>query len=365
MSAAAHPAPRPEAGPVAYDPSLGRVVRVGDLEQLARGTFDEAARRFAHGHAEEAAQLMAVAPLEAEELLDVYQRWPEETYAWIVDRGGDSAELAKHLDRLAGTIGERAMAGIAEEWPDFVAAVEQAVDACRGNGADALEAIEQARTTWLGVHDRAVDKVSGSVDIAVRMLGERSLGELWSHLMADWSDAHARRYDLAHQPWEESVRQLTLAIVDGFHAHLPGVTRSGEIELLEETDRYGFRFRPCGSGGRSVASGITDGQPRSGAPYDFAVTTEKHDWAWNTIGICSYCVHCCQLNEVTSIDRLGYPTRVIEPPTWPSKEENPVCTWWIYKHPGLVPDAVYGRVGRTPDRRPPLPTGVPGGEAHG
>jgi hypothetical protein len=365
MSVAAHPTPRPDDGPVAYEPSLGRDARVGELQQLARGTFDEAARRFALGRPEEAAQLVAVAPLEAEELLDVYERWPGETYRWILTRGGDQVALDRHLDDLTRTIGERAMGGIAAEWPDFVAAVERAADACRGHDTDALGAIERARTTWLGIHDRAVDRVSGSVDIAVRMLGERSLGELWSFLMADWFDAHERRYDLTNQSWQESVRQLTLAIVDGFHAHLPGATRSGEIELLEEADRYGFRFRPCGSGGRSVASGITDGRPRAGAPYDFAVTTEKHEWAWNTVGICSYCVHCCLLNEVTPIDRLGYPTRVIEPPTWPNDEENPVCTWWIYKHPGLVPDAVYERVGRTPDRRPPLPAAVPSGEAHG
>ena len=92
--------------------------------------------------------------------------------------------------------------------------------------------------------------------------------------------------------------------------------------------------------------------PRSAPPYDFAVTTRPHDWAWNKVGVCSYCVHCCQLNEVMPIDRLGYPTRVIDAPTWPATEPNPSCTWWIYRDPSLVPDAVYERVGRTASRRP-------------
>ncbi|MDZ7884007.1 MAG: hypothetical protein U5N53_14355 [Mycobacterium sp.] len=57
---------------------------------------------------------------------------------------------------------------------------------------------------------------------------------------------------------------------------------------------------------------VSDGNPRAAGPFNFAVTTERHDWARNTVGICSYCVHCCQLNEVMPIDRLGFPTRVID-----------------------------------------------------
>jgi hypothetical protein len=142
-----------------------------------------------------------------------------------------------------------------------------------------------------------------------------------------------------------------VAIVDGFHAHLTGPDRSGDIEVIHEPERIGFRFAPCGSGGRAVSAGITDNRPRAAAPYGFAVTTTPHDWAWNKTGICSYCVHCCQLNELMPIDRLGYPTRVIDPPTWPTEDENPSCTWWVYRDPSLIPDAVYTRVGRSPASR--------------
>ena len=94
------------------------------------------------------------------------------------------------------------------------------------------------------------------------------------------------------------------------------------------------------------------GGARPGPPYGFAVTTEPHDWAWNKVGVCAYCVHCCLLNELTPIDRLGYPTRVIDPPVWPDDRADPTCTWWVYKDPSLVPDAVYRRVGRErPDDR--------------
>lgn len=338
-----------------FEPSLGRAARQGSLDERAGGTFAAAVRAAAAGRGAEAADLLAVSVLEAEELRDIYQRWPELTASWIADRGVEPALLEDEQARLGDLIGQRAMAGIEAEWPAFTDAVDVAAARCRAADPSAVAAIDAARATWMGIHDRAVDRVSGLVDIAVRLVGEDHLGALWDSLMGDWYDVHEQRYALTSQPWTESARQLAVAILDGFHAHLTGVDRSGEVAVIDEADRVGFRFAPCGSGGRSVAAGITDGQPRAGAPFDFAVTTRPHDWAWNTVGICSYCVHCCQLNEVMPIDRLGYPTRVIEPPTWPSTDPNPACTWWVYRDPSLVPDWAYTRVGRDPGARPAAP----------
>ncbi len=331
---------------VAHEPSLGRPARVGSWEELAKGTFATATERLGRGEREAAAQLVEIAIAEADELRDIYQRWPEATADWIRGHGADADELARAIDRLTGLIGEQAMTGIQAEWPKFTAAVEDAAAACRAGEPGAGAAIETARSIWQGIHDRAVDRVSGLVDIAVRLVGEHALGELWDFLMGDWYDIHARRYALANQPWTESANQLMIAIVDGFHAHLTGTGRQGDIELIEEETRIGFRFAPCGSGGRSLDARISGGAPRAAAPFNFAVTTERHDWAWNTVGICSYCVHCCQLNEVMPIDRLGYPTRVIDAPVWDPERPVSTCTWWVYRDPADVPDEVYRRVGR-------------------
>lgn len=349
MSSDATPA-RPVVAP---EPSLGRIARTGTWHELSQGTFSAATTAFHESRYEASAQLLEVTVLEAEELRDVYGRWPEDIAAWMRGQGATQDDIDVELDSLTALIGPRAMAGIGVEWSDFTAAVDATSALCRAADDVAPRAIEEVRRLWLSIHDRAVDRVSGLVDVAVRLVGEEHLGSLWDHLMHDWYATHEERYDLARQDWTESARQLMVAIVDGFHAHLTGPDRSGDIEVIHEDDRVGFRFAPCGSGGRSVAAGITEGSPRAGAPYDFAVTTARHDWAWNTVGICSYCVHCCQLNEVMPIDRLGYPTRVIEPPVWPVISDNPACTWWVYRHPSLVPDSVYERVGRDPGRRPP------------
>ncbi|WP_377325275.1 hypothetical protein ACFJIY_09770 [Pimelobacter simplex] len=344
-------------GVVGDEPSLGRATRAGGLLDLRSGTFDEARRAVAEGRSEDAARLVEVSVLEAEELRDVYSTWPGTIEAWLAGRGVGADALEQSRARLRTLLGHGADDTIGRRWSSYTHLVERAAGACRDLDPSAAQQIEAARQRWQQIHDDAVDLVSGTVDVAVRLAGEKHLGELWDHLMADWYDVHEQRYDVANQAWAESARQLAVAIFDGFHAHLSGVGRDGAVEVIEEPDRVGFRFAPCGSGGRSLATSLTDGAPRAGAPYGFAVTTEAHDWAWNKVGICSYCVHCCQLNEVMPIDRLGYPTRVIDPPTWPAADAAPTCTWWIYRDPSLVPDAVYARVGRSARRRPSSPGG--------
>jgi hypothetical protein len=53
-------------------------------------------------------------------------------------------------------------------------------------------------------------------------------------------------------------------------------------------------------------------------------------------------VHCCVLQQLEPIDRLGYPARVIDPPLRPGDD----CTWTVYDDPALVPETAYRRVGR-------------------
>lgn len=344
--------PQPPA--IAYDASLGREARTGTWEQLAQGTFRTAATEFRQGRHARAAALVRVALLEAEELHDVFERWPDEILNWLRARSIDEYMIEAATTRLAELIGRTAMNGIDAEWHKFAHAVEAAAAHCLRGEPTAPDAIELARKIWRGIHDRAVDRVAGIIDIAVRTAGEDTLGAMWDFLMADWYAIHAQRYALENQAWDISAHQLMVAIVDGMHAHLTGSTRQGDLEVIEEEDRIGFRF-VCGSGARGINPEITGGKPRSGPPYEFAVTTEQHDWAWNTEGICSYCVHCCLLNEVMPIDRLGYPTRVIDPPTWPASSNDARCTWWVYRHPSLVPDSVYHRIGRDPSVRPSAP----------
>jgi len=162
------------------------------------------------------------------------------------------------------------------------------------------------------------------------------------------SDFYATRdaYAPAVRPWEDSRQALLTDAIAALRGHLSGQARMGEVDVAEESDRWVVSFDPCGSGGRTYRPDTTsDGIARMESPYNFAVTTSAHDWAWRQEGVCLYCVHCCQLQERIPIQRFGIPLRVIDPPTWPGSRNGGQCRWSIYKHPEDIPASAYTRVG--------------------
>lgn len=334
---------------VRFDAALGQDTRVGTWKELAVGTYDAIAAAVTAQRWDDAADLIRVTVDEAVELRDVFLAWPDEIEGWLRQRAVDADDLSSARRRLTAvlTAEHGTELDISAGWRVFTELTESAAAACAGRqGGEVLARAERARQHWQRLHDYGVDLLYGLLDCAVRLLGEDILADLWNYLMRDWHDDHARRLDVRQHPWAEAAQQLKTAIVHGFHGHLSGADRSGGMTFLEEPDRWGFRFDPCGSGGRTIRDDTTQGRPRPAEPFRFAVTERPHDWSWNKTGIQAYCVHCCLLNVVTPIDRLGYPTRVIDPPAWPDARAGSVCTWWVYKDPALVPDEVYAQVGR-------------------
>jgi hypothetical protein len=337
----------PDVPVAAHEPFLGRLTRVGTPSELAQGTYRVIQQAINEQEWQAACELLDVTLLEAEELHEIYALWPQQVLGWLADQNLADPPLVDDVERLRAVLGGDPAGEFEPGWQEYLDLTRGAIAACTHHDPQAAAQVERARAHWQHIHDRAVDWLYGLLDIVVRRTGEHQLLTVWNLLMADWYEAHERRLSLDHQPWHESARQLQVAILDGFHAHLTGPERLGDVELLEDDHRWGFRFTPCGSGGRAISRSANGGQSRIDPPYNFAVTTQEHDWAWNLTGVCAYCVHCCLLNEVQPIDRLGYPTRVIDPPRWPQDAENPMCTWWVYKDPSLVPDEVYHRVGRS------------------
>jgi len=237
------------------------------------------------------------------------------------------------------------------EWAAVLEVAARAERAClAGDGQAASELVEEVRSTWLAVHDRFCDITCGLFSLAAERLGESVVGPMWDEAIGDMYPSRDA-YDLARRPWAESVALLLDDAAMSLRGHLSGPRRTGEVSLHEEEDRWVFRFDPCGSGGRTLrADANADGAARAGPPFGFRVTTEARDWAWQTKGVCLYCVHCCQLQERASIARLGYPVRVVEPPVWGTAEPRGHCTWSVYKDPRLVPAEAYRRVGSAKPR---------------
>jgi hypothetical protein len=303
----------------------GREVRPGTWAQQARPTPDAIEDAVADGRLGDAARLARHLVVEAQEIHDLYTAWTREIPTELERRGVPAPEIEAERRRLL------ALTGAVDpelDWAAFRRATETFAAGCERQ-APSIAALADALVTWRAGHDRHLDLVAGWIDVAVARLGEDHLGDLWRRLQADGIAAYAR-YDVATNPWPRSRALLLQTAIEGMHGHLGGPRGRGEVEVAEHADRIELRFSPCGSGGRLRAA------------ERFGVTTARHDWAWNETGVCHYCAHCCVLQQLEPIDRLGYPARVIDPPLRPGDD----CTWTVYNDPSLVPEAAYRRVGR-------------------
>jgi hypothetical protein len=297
-------------GELAVWEPIGREVRTGSWAQQAEPTLDRIALALAENRRDDAAALVRHLVVEAQEIHDLYTEWTE-TLSRVLERDGIAAELDDD-----------------PEWVALQAGVGELAARCEAGRATERD-VEALADRWRESHDRRLDRVAHLLDMAVERLGEERLGEVWAELQAA-GIASYERYDVRLNPWERSRALLLQIAIEGMHGHLGGPERRGAVEVLEHGDRVELRFSPCGSGGILRAREA------------FGVTTARHDFAWNELGVCHYCVHCCVLQQLTPIDRLGYPARVIDPPLRPGDS----CSWSVYHDPSLVPEQAYRRVGR-------------------
>ncbi len=300
-------------GVVAHWAPAGRAVRPGTWQEQAVPTADAIDAALADGRRDDAAALARHLVVEAQEIHDLWSDWAREI----------SLFLGAEPDAVAAERAER-------EWLEFAAATEVFARECEDDRVPQA-GVEGLLDVWRAAHDRHLRVVADLVDTAVRERGEESLGDLWRHLQRDGIRAYAR-YDTAVTPWPESFALLVQIAIEGMHGHPGGPSRRGEIAVEETDERVSMTFAPCGSGGRVLAEG------------EHGVMTTRQDFAWNELGVCHYCIHCCVLQQLEPIDRLGHPARVIDPPLHPGDS----CTWTVYRDPSQVPDEAYLRVGRTP-----------------
>ena len=293
----------------------GREVRPGTWAQQARPTPDVIEEAVADGRLGDAARLARHLVVEAQEIHDLYTAWAREIPAELQRRGVAATE------RSTETCDPEA------EWAAFGRAIEAFAQGCEA-GAPSVAALDEALETWRAAHDRHRDVVAGWIDVAVALLGEDRLGDLWRTLQADGIAAYAR-YDLRRTRGRSRARCCSRRRSRGCTATSAARGAAARWRCRARRSR-GAALPPCGSGGRIRQA------------ERFGVTTERHDWAWNATGVCHYCVHCCVLQQLEPIDHLGYPARVIDPPLQPGD----ACTWTVYDDPSLVPEDAYRRVGR-------------------
>ena len=311
---------------VRFNDLLGHVVRSDPVLAQGDSSYSLAFSALRAGEFDRARDYGTVTVQEASEAYELYASWLRQIPDVLSVDGTFSDDTARDLD--AG-------------WQQYRRDIAAFGDACQNLDAEAARRLlGEARSTWQHHHDRACDTICSLFDLAAATRGEAFVGELWDQLLRPMYERAAAVYDPEKTPWPKATERLLLDIFEATRGHLTGPHRDGSFTVAEDDDRWVITFAPCGSGGRTYEQELGS---RS-------VTTERHDWAWNTTGVCLYCAHCCQLQQRAPIARLGFPLRVVNPPV--QGQGTAVCTWTIYKNPARVPDEAYTSVGfRPPARR--------------
>ena len=339
-----------------WSEDLQKRVRTGDWADQGVPTVTKIEEAAAAGDAEGAAELVDYFMEEAKVCYRIYDVWMAGFVDWLDLQGVPAAERDAELERLAlllafpdGTRFEPLPA-----WDALGAAAGVLGNRLRiGHGTDGLD---ELREGWRQLHDRYVDLISGLLAFVARRFGEAALERCFRHVLEPYIAERYMPYDLRERDYEDTIYRNLYTSFEAMRGHLCGPDRRGDVELAEDDDKWVVRFDPCGSGGRSNRGDLVEGTPpRPQAPYEFGVTTEPHDWAWNEVGVCHYCAHCCFALELLPAERWGHPVRVVDPPLYPAEtsgDEPKKCTWTIYKRLEAIPEEAYRRIGRTKPTSP-------------
>ena len=325
---------------------LGRLIRADDWEGLATGTYRRLVSSI-DNNAPDIGDLMRFFCTEARIIFDIYTQWRRDTLRFLADKGLSERELSQESQRIhALAIGGRpaVIADRDEAWSEIERLTEVVAHAT--DRELARTTLDQMKDTWRHLHDSEVDFISGLFDVVIRRFGEAALGDMYENwVIGDWFAKRYKRFDVSYFDWENAFPLIVYLTFKSMHGHLAGPGRLGDITFESFDDRVVFTFAPCGSGGRTVIGEPLDGTPpRMEPPYRFKILEEKHAFAWNTAGVCTYCAHCCILTEKMPIEAFGYPVRVVDPPLYPNNGDA-VCRWTVYRSPEVVPESVYKRLG--------------------
>jgi len=344
-----------------WSEDLTKRVRAGDWADQTVSTVTKIEQAAAAGRGEEAAQLVDYFMEEAKVVYLIYEVWMAGFVEWLSQQGITDAERDAELARIKqlvafpdGTPFEPLPA-----WEALGAAAGALGSRLRaGHGAGGLDDL---RESWRMLHDRYVDLISGLLAYIARRFGEEALEPCYRYVLEPYIEQRYMPFDLRKREYEDTLYRNLYTTFEAMRAHLCGPDRRGDLELEEDDDKWVIRFDPCGSGGRSNRGDPVEGTPpRPQPPYEFGVTTKPHDWAWNEVGVCHYCAHCCFALELLPAERWGHPVRVVDSPLYPDETSGArpkKCTWTVYKRLDAIPEAAYRRIGRT---KPAAPLGAQG-----
>ncbi len=329
---------------------LGRMVRTGDWEDQSISTYTKIREALEAGHMAAAAEMVDTFFDEASVIYGFFRQLIPDAIQHLAELG-DGREELREINRMILALlnledGRPFNARFL--WEEFRSTRRaMLLDCGASNAPAAIALLWEYKEQWRRIQDRDVDHLYGLITELVNRHGEAALGTFWESIIGPLFDVRYAKFDIKAFPWEDSLETNLYLAFESMRGHLVGPNRLGDMEFEETEKRFTFRFDPCGSGGRAFRGDteVEGTPPRTGAPYQFGVTKEEHDFAWNKKGVCLYCSNCCIVLQLKPIDAFGYPVRVVEPPTIDDPEAK--CTWHVYKDPADTPEEAYTAVGRT------------------
>lgn len=343
-----------------WSETLRKRVRTGDWQDQKISTTQKIHESIDQGEWELAAQLIDYWMEEAKVVYVIYQVWDEGFVSYLRAKGVPDHEIDAEVSRV------RALLAFPDGGPFETVSHWEALGAQAGllanrlrtyetSASDAHAAMDELQEGWRQLHDRGADFQAAMLTFIARRFGEATIEEAFAAVLEPYLQERYRPFDVRERPYAETLERNLYLSVEAMRGHLVGPTRNGDMDVDEYEDRVVISFDPCGSGGRQQRGDVIEGTPsRAEPPYDFGVTQQEHDWAWNEKGVCYYCSHCCFALEYWPARNWGHPLRVVDSPLYPDETRGPSpkkCTWTIYKSLDAIPPEAYERLGMTKPER--------------
>lgn len=321
-----------------YSPTIGRTLRLDDIETLGVSSQTLAEEALAENQPVLAANLVRYYHTEMRIMHNIMRTWIQDTIRYIIERAG-AAEAAA-LTAATGILRtyDAYPFGVAER-DRCIAAIDD------GDHAEALRWLERMRLAFLNVHDVLVAWMQDLLAFIAASYQEPAVLDTILHTHQDiWGDRYAAWDRMT--PWEKVA--LTVEGMRG--GHFSGGQRRGDVIIEDQGDRFMVAFDPCGSGGV-----LRRGDPETGRlPHPLTahgVNETPHLWTWQKTGVHWYCSHCAIAMEWLPAQKRGYLLRPLDH----TLNHHAPCPWYIYKEDRLIRDYHYPRTGH---QKPPEPGDV-------
>ncbi len=315
---------------IARSETIGRVLRLDDIETIGVSSQTLAEEALAEGHKLLALNLVRYYHTEMRIMHNIMRTWIQDTIRYIGVKSGaaDSpatqaaAGIMRTFDQYPFGEGER---------DQTLAAIE------RDDVEQAHFWLERMRLAFLNVHDVLVVWMQNLLTFIATEYHEPAVLETILHTHQDiWGDRYAAWDQMT--PWEKVA--LTVEGMRG--GHFSGMRRRGDVIVEDQGDRFMVAFDPCGSGGVMRRGDPETGrQPVATKPH--GVNEEPHLWAWGKTGVHWYCSHCAIAMEWLPGQKRGYLLRPLDH----TLDHHAPCPWYIYKEDRLIRDYHYPRTGQT------------------